>query len=444
MNRLASPPALCVTLCAVLAVPATAQTRVRHDVASFDLPAGWTKAEADGALVLEPAAKNAVVTLARSTPLDGGIDRYGEGLVAEARKAPDFRIEVQPESGRHPRSTGRWHRFVYSEADPRQAGTYLYTTALSVGAGGRAVTFRMVTAGTGPYEQHRETLGAMVGGVELTTAQRLERGSPPLTRYLVDETTAFLEWLVHVPLTEDQKATVEAELRRSWRAKDQDEITGIQEMLQARAELAKVKEAERELARQAVLEEALAQWRKDQDSEGARMMLAIHQAANQPIAQGEPPLTAQAVEAFAEFLTFAAGKAAGVEAKLPEDTREKLVAGIAEGYADLPKPQRELVASMPKVWAALRVLWPDLPPQEQQGYVQGWQQDGSIAALGKVLKDLAAVESGKNLAKLQAQMQAQRMYFQTMQNVMQMRHDTMRIIIGNIGGNTRYEYRYRW
>lgn len=428
---------------------ATAQDRTRFDIASFELPTGWTKVEANGALQLAPPGGNATVTLARSTAIAGSVDPHGAALVEQAKASPDFRLEIAPESGSHRRSTGRWHRFVYSEADPARRGQFLYTALLSVAAGGRCVSFRMVTSGTAAYEEHRQVLGAMVDSVVLTSGQRLERGSPPLTRFMVDETVDFLEWLVHSPLTEDQRGTVESELRRYWREKENEEMAGITEMLSARAELAKLPEAQRELARQAVLAEALEGWRKDQ-SAGAQMMLAIHDAANQPIAQGEPPLTAQAVEAFAEFLNFAAGKTIGHDAKLPKTTREQLIAGVAEGYAKMDKEQRELITGMPMAWAALRAVWPELAPQQQQQYIAGWKANASIEALGKAMAaQKAAADEARGVAELvrdnqrrQAALQGQQMHFQMMQNILRMQSDTMKIMTSNLGGNTRYEYRW--
>jgi hypothetical protein len=429
---------------------ASAQERVRFEIARFDLPAGWTRTETKDGLLLEPAEKNARIELAKSLAIEGSVDRHGETLVTAAAQRPDYRIEVPPASGRHQRSNGRWHRFVYSEANPAKAGTFVYTAALSVGASGRCVTFRMISDTTAAYEQHREALGKMVDSVELTTSERLERGSPPLSRYMVDEVTSFLEWLVQSPMTEDQRATVESELRRFWKEKAEDEIAGTKEILAGRAELAKLPEAQRELARHTVLEEALAQWQKDKEDPAAAMMLAIYNASHQPIAAGEPPLTAQAVNAFAEYLNFAAGQCVGYEGRLPKSVCEELGKGVAESYGTLPKEQRETIAGMPMVWAALRVAWPDLPAARKQAMIDGWKQQESIAALGKaLLAQKAAADDARATAEMirdtnmrQMQMRAQQMQFNAMQNILRMQSDTQRIIMSNLGGNTRYEYRW--
>lgn len=440
------PRALLPFLPLLIAVSAVAQERIRFDILSFELPAGWTRISAGDQLSLRPSEHAVTVTVGKSSPLEGTIAEHCQKAIDEASKLPEYHLEAQPGTGRHPRSRGQWHNFVYSYAHPDQRGKYRYVAVLSVAAGGRCVSFTVTADGLADYEATRLAVGAMVDGVELTTTQRLERGSPPLTRYMVDETIHFLEWLVHSPLTEEQRAVVESELRRYWKERIRDEMDGVTGLLAARSELAKLGEAERELARQAILEEAVAGWRQEADSPGARMMLAIHDAANQPIAKGEPPLTRQAVDAFAEFLAFAAGQVAGCEGKLAKETRDMLAQGIADGYADLSKEERETIAGMPMVWAALRVAWPDLPEQQQRALVDGWRKSKAIADLGGVLAQQAAkareLESASELIRRQAQLQAINLQYQVMQNVMTMQQNTFRIISSNMGGNTSWTYRW--
>ncbi len=439
-----------VALLLPLASPAPGQEPVRFDIAGFALPPGWTKEARGQQLVLRPTAHAITVTVAKSEPLEGSVAQQGQRALDEAGKLPEFRLEAQPNHGRHPKSRGQWHSFVYSHAHPEQQGKYRYAAVFHVGAGGRCIAFTLTTDDPAAYEATRTTVGALIDGVELSTTQRLERGVPPLTRFMVDETIDFLEWLVHSPMTEEQRGTVESELRRFWQEKVKDEMDGILEVLSARTELAKLGEAERELARQAILEQAVEEWRKDAGSTGAKMLLAIHAAANEPIAQGEPPLTRQAVDAFAEFLAFAAGQVAGCEGKLPKDLRDELAKGIADGYPGLAKEERETIAGMPMVWAALRVVWPDLPAEQKQSYVDGWRQSKTIADLGAGLRQQQekareierAAASMRDTLRQQAQMQAQQMHFRMMQNVMQSQFDTMRIISSNMGGNTQWVYRW--
>lgn len=434
---------LSILATAALAQEPSKPAPLKFDIVLCDPPAGWTHQEADGKLVLEPDDKSVKVEVARSQPLGTTLEKRAELLLAEAGKRNGFRQEAEPNGGRHTAAKGQWRMVFYSFSNPDKNDAFLYHLVLLVSGGGRFTTFTMSCGDAKSYAAHRQEFSSMVDGVRLTTTQRLEKGSPALSRYMLDETIDFLEWLVQSPMTEVQKATAEAEIRGYWRDKVQAEIDGMVELMKARVQLAAMQEAERELARVTVLEEALKSWRKD-DSLGAKMMLAIYDDSHKPIAAGEPPLTQQAVDAYAEFLNFAACKVAGAEAKLPKDTRSKLTQAVAEGWGGMNKEARDTVASMPMVWAALRVLWPQLQQGQQQQYVAAWKKDASIGKLATVVKDLAAAQSSQNLLQLQAQLQAQNMYYQTMSNVMRMQYETSRIIIGNMGGNTSYRYEYRW
>ncbi len=444
------PPFLSLSLLLLPAAALPAQERLRFDIAGFDVPAGWTKATESGQLVLRDAAQTATVTVGRSAVLEGTIEEHGQRLVAAAAKLPGHRLEAPSNHGWHAKSRGQWHNFVHSHEQQGQPGKFHYVAVLTVAGGGRCISFTLTTQTVADYEAARSVVGELVQGVVLSTTQRLERGAPPLTRFMVDETTDFLEWLVHAPLTEEQRGVVESELRRFWKEKLQDDIDGTTEMLAARGELAKLGEAERELARQTILEQALAAWRKDDQSAGARMMLAIHAAANEPIAAGEPPLTRQAVDAFAEFFVFAAGQVAGCEGRLGKEVRDELAKTTAEGYADMPAEQRETIAGMPLLWAALRVAWPELPAEQKQAYVDAWRQSKPIADLGAALRQQqekareieGASNSMRDLLRRQAQLNAQQLHFTMMQNVMRGQMETMRIMSSNLGGNTQWAYRW--
>lgn len=426
-----------------------AQEPSRFDIATFTLPEGWTMKVEQGKAVVQTPDHDATVEIGKSTPLTGTIAEFGEALLAEAAKLADYRIEVQGETGTHSRSKGEWHRAVYSFANPDERGKFRYHTVLTVAAGGRCVTFHMLVDSVAAYEAHREELGRMVDGVRLTTTMRLERGKPPLTRFMLDECQDFLEWLLHVPFTAAQRQTVETEVRGYWKQKNQQEIDAMAQLLEARTELARLSEAERDLARQVILDEALEGWRGDKENAAARMMLEIHAAANEPLDAGEPALTRQSLAAFGEFVMFAAGKVAGVEGKFGDDLRDVWVKGIAEDAAGLSKEQRELIASMPTVWAALRVAWPDLDEAAKNGMVDGWRQQPQIAALGKALAEeekkrraSAAAEGYTDLMTRQAQMNALQSHYRMMQSVMQGQMNTMRIMASNMGGNTTYVYRW--
>lgn len=436
------PKPFAASLLFLLAATAPCQDRQQFDIVQFDLPDGWTRREADGRLLLENADKSARIECARSTPLEGAVEAKVAALKETAGKLADYRIETEAVGGYHASSKGQWRYFAYSHGDPDKAGSFVYHGVIVLAAGGRCSTFELVAGAVAAFDANRTTFSALANKAQLTSSIRLERGTPPLTRYMMDEATAFVEWLLQSPLTEEQKATVETEVRGYWKQKVQEEIDGVVELLAARTQLAALGEAERELARGAAADVAITEWRKQSDNACARLMLAIYDAAHQPLAAGEPPLTRQAVEAYAEFLNFAAGKTVGLDEKLPKESRDKLFSALVANYPTLAKEQRETIAGMPMVWAALRVVWPQYDEGKQQQYIAAWKQNPVIAGLGKALADEASLRSMRDLQSRQLQMQTMQNYWSMMSNVMTMTNNTQRIMMSNLGGNTRYEYRW--
>jgi hypothetical protein len=435
----------------LISTPAFAQTKARYGIAIYNVPSTWSRSEKDNLLTFTSPDKTASITLAPSKPLTGTLEQAAEEVMKQAREKPDFQEGSKPAGGPHNTSGGQFLGMTYSYADPAQPGKFKYDWVVVMAGGGRYLTFTTVFNDKTAYDTHGPNVGAWVNGITLTTLTEVERGNPPLTRYMIDEVGDFLDWLMQSPLTDAQKTTVENEIREFWKKDDRKEIDGIAEFLKGRQELAAMKPAEREVARQALLEEVLKQWRNDAQSPAARMMVAIYDDAHKPIAPGNPPLTQQNVDAFAEFICFAARQTAGtttgaVRVKFPKEMREKLAADLGANYANLPDEQKALIARMPLAWAAIRLLWAELPEAERNQYVEGWKQSPQLVELGKQLKasepPLAAASSSNPMANYVA-LQAQQQHFQMMSNMMQQFHETRMIMNSNLGGNTSYQYRWR-
>src|SRR5437868_1807415 len=122
----------------------------------------------------------------------------------------------------------------------------------------------------------------------------------------------------------------------------------------------------------------------------------------------------------------------------------------AANYGKLTPNQQQQIASMPLAWAALRAAWPDLRDDQKQQYVDAWKKDATRVQLGTILKGPApessatppaSTSSGSPAAAMAQfqEFQKKQMMYQTMSNVMMMRHQMMNTIISNTGGNTRYE-----
>jgi hypothetical protein len=462
MRRLL-PPALLFAF----ALPTFAAGPSREGAALFTPPAGWTRTSDDQGTRFISPDKTASFSFGHAAAADSPAKAL-DAVLEEPKKLPQYREELRQPGGDHNASGGTWAGAVYSYADtPRNAYAYVWVAVLH--AGGRALPVIASFANQKAYNTHGNTIAKVINDLTLTTTilERGPAGAPPLTRFALDETVDFLEWLMQTPFTSAQKTTVESELRSYWKTANKKEIDGITELLSARDQLAAMKPAERDLARQAILAPALTEWRNDATSPSAKMLVTIYDNGHQPISPatgGSPALTRQAVDAFAEFLFFAAAQAAGVPETTPApELKAQLADEVAKSYPTLDKEQRDLIASMPLTWAALRVAWPDLPATDKAQTVAAWKNTPSLVALGNALKPAdppapaavgvsagtsntpgtaAASSAQSTLMSNQMRLQMQQRQFQMMQTMFINQHNHNLIMSSNLGGNNSYQYRW--
>lgn len=297
-------------------------------------------------------------------------------------------------------------------------------------------------------------------GVATAAEEILAPGNPPLTRQGLYRFTGFVEWLLEVPLTTDQKQLVEQSLRDAWAKGDQEEITGYVETLGVEAQVAAATPEQRRLIREQALPDVLQELRSKPDDEGARWALGVYEAGHQPIAAGQPPLTRQVTDAFVELYTFMLSEATGKRFDAPAEVRDDLAKYFAAGYPDLtPEAQAEF-SRMPLIWAAFQYAWPLMTDADKGPYRAQFKEmfkpqlekirQAEAAAEAEARKQQAAAAAAPQtatqaLADLQrrsAQMAANNMYWQTMNNVMRMQADTARIMAANLGSSYTYQYRY--
>jgi hypothetical protein len=430
-----------VTLSIVLAAaPVGADTpTTRFDIVLYDPPAGWKREDKDGKRVYTTSDDAFTVVLTPSVPFQGKIDAFVDELKASAEKKEGFREEAARQGGKHDGTGGEWMAIAYSYNHPYESGKYNYEWVATIAAGDRCVT-AIATANTSKaFNDNAPIVGKMITGLKMTTTLALEAGDPPLTRFMVDETTDFLEWLVNSPLTEGQRSMVEAELRKSWKEGKTSDIHDLQELLEGRKQLAAMKTEARDVARQAVLEEAIKGWKEDKESPSAKMMLGIYEAANQPIAAGPPPLTRQMVDAFSEFLYFAASETAGIKVTPKDDVKASMAEAVVAQYPKMSAEQRAVIAKMPLARASLVMLWPDMAEAEKKNMIAEWKKSPELLELGKKLQKEADARFVDSVAKLQNQQST----YQAMSNIMMMQHQTNMAIINNMNSGWTYQYRWR-
>ncbi|HSI35933.1 MAG TPA: hypothetical protein VK986_20290 [Tepidisphaeraceae bacterium] len=313
------------------------------------------------------------------------------------------------------------------------------------------------------WEKHWPTYQAFLKTISFPSHTKLAEPKDGfgLTMYTVYTCVDFCEWFMDVPFTQEQRAVMQQYMVDVWRgedAKSKEEREGLQEIIKASNEVAKLWEpAKKKLAREAVRQEALAQWRKEAATDKmAAFMIGIYDAANKPIAQGkagEPALTRQGADATMEVLHFMASKAAGYDVEPGKQQKDEFAQKLAAAYALTPAEMKTEIAQMPLYWAALRVQWPELPADERKKLADAWGASEAIKPIIEEIKKAKAKAAADRVYKPTEQLAAMQKLYQQQQNaamisnMMAMQHRTNMTIINNIGSsNYRYEYKtvYRY
>jgi hypothetical protein len=300
------------------------------------------------------------------------------------------------------------------------------------------------------------TAGVAVAADPAPTETVLAPGDPPLTREGLDRFTYFVEWLLDVPLTQQQKQLVATSFVEAWEKQDAEEIQGYVDTLDLEAQVSALPKEDRLLVREQVQPQVLELLRNQPNDEGARWLLGIYEAGHQPLAEGNPPLTRQMADAYVELMCFMLSEVIGEPLPASPELRDALAASLKASYPQLTAEEQAEYAQMPLLWAAYQAAWPELPEEEKETQRRQWAEtlrpqveQARAAAQAEpkpepepAAEPKTAAEVQQDLMQRQAALAANQQYFNMMQNVMQSTNNTFRVINSNFGGNTRYEYRY--
>jgi tetratricopeptide (TPR) repeat protein len=201
----------------------------------------------------------------------------------------------------------------------------------------------------------------------------LVAGNPPLTPDVIHRFGGFFEWVLEAPMTAAQQKELRDSLVESWQQGDRDTMDSVQEILKLERQSRRDTPAARDLLRAqiqpAMLESIRANADKDQFT---KWLQGIYEAAHTPLAPGDPPLTRQVVDAYAEVMCFEISQVMGRELQATPEVKDQLAKSLVAGYPNFDAAARQQLAKMPLLWAAMRVAWTALPAAEQEGYRRQW------------------------------------------------------------------------
>ena len=198
-------------------------------------------------------------------------------------------------------------------------------------------------------------------------------GNPPLTQALVDQGIQFFEWLLDAPLTQEQRVQFRDSLVGSWKGHRQNEIDSTMNVFKFQEQLNSRSPEEREIVRASLCQKFLEGMRQTPNEVLSKWILNIYDSAHKPIAKGNPPLTSQVADAYAEVVAFMIRECLGKQAlNANRQFKDMLAKSLAAQYSGYSNDQQKQFSQMPVLWKVLRSKWPQLSKPEKQEFRKQW------------------------------------------------------------------------
>jgi hypothetical protein len=220
-----------------------------------------------------------------------------------------------------------------------------------------------------------------------------------LTRATQERLVQFIEWTFKAPLTPSQRARLGEIIVAEWRLpKDRE---GLKEWLAAADHIDTLPADQRPFVREKLLEEVLpalrAQAKTDAD---ARWFIALYDAANKPIAAGNPALTRQMSDATIEMTYFILGKAHGADLQPSAAEKDDWAKALVAGWPRLAAERKREIAGSPLQWAEVRASWDAAKESDRAEVAALWRKDFPLPAAAADAPLVASPAQRAALAKL--------------------------------------------
>ena len=180
-------------------------------------------------------------------------------------------------------------------------------------------------------------------------------GNPPLTESMVSHYTFYFGWVFEIPLTQAVKDKLRAMLLEDW--KKPKDIKQNMDFLNWQFDMAKHSKEEREFLRSSMQPEIITAMRADRGNADAAWMVAAYDAEHPPIAAGNPPLTRQASDAWAELYCFVRDQSGGSHLDANQTVKDDFAHTLRENWAKYPPEQQKALSEMPQKLALVHLVW---------------------------------------------------------------------------------------
>lgn len=186
---------------------------------------------------------------------------------------------------------------------------------------------------------------------------------------LASAMVAALEWLLDIQIPTKSAASIRADVAAA--ADDPEAKAGCEVIVNLHREALRRDAPARDALREKVQPAIVASLRASdlQRFPGWKASLDLYDAANAPIAAGQPPLTHEIAQCYFNLLAFHQALVSNEEWKpLPELARGDYTRKLAERYPGMPSTSKQWLANLPAFWTGLYAEWAGLAPDQRAAY----------------------------------------------------------------------------
>ena len=203
--------------------------------------------------------------------------------------------------------------------------------------------------------------------------QPIAAGNPPLTESMVSHYSYFIAWLLEIPLAQPLKDRLRAMLLEDW--KKPKEIETDMKTLNWQLEMARDENGEVQLLyeRSVIQLDMVRKMRADKGNPDSQALVGAYDAAHQSIVAGNPPLTRQASDAWAELFCFIRNQSGAPHMDATPAVKDDFARTLTENWAKFPPEQQKALSEMPQKWALVHFAWVRNKGDERQMIMAAWQ-----------------------------------------------------------------------
>ncbi|HMD35865.1 MAG TPA: hypothetical protein VKH42_12895 [Vicinamibacterales bacterium] len=222
-------------------------------------------------------------------------------------------------------------------------------------------------AAQGPVEQEPEETEVEAPPVITMPPSQTPAGAAirpsQITEALVRRVAEAFAWILDVAIPAQVIALMAGAMLRDAGHDDQASLASLMQLVQLYESVKPQNKETRDAVREMHQPGIVAALRQG-DEDATRALLALYDAANAPIAAGNPPLTREIANCYLDLLGFVQSLRMNVDWQpLPEAMRGMQLQVIASQYPMLPPPTQAWFGSLPQGWTQMRAAWINSAPE---------------------------------------------------------------------------------